>query len=77
MDRELAGPDPETACERMISLHLACRVPEFALAATLCPGTMRMRQPGVTRPLALLAAYGDRLRTSLGPAHAFPGAGTR
>ncbi|MFF7468786.1 DUF2236 domain-containing protein [Streptomyces sp. NPDC008092] len=48
VDRELAGLDPETDWERMISLYVGYRIPEFALAMTLYPGTMRMMQPGAT-----------------------------
>ncbi|MFK0150628.1 DUF2236 domain-containing protein [Streptomyces sp. NPDC090499] len=48
VDRELAGLDPEADWERMISLYVAYGIPEFALAATLYPGTMRMMQPGAT-----------------------------
>ncbi|MFG3289143.1 DUF2236 domain-containing protein [Streptomyces sp. NPDC048179] len=37
--------DPETDWERMISLYVSYRVPEFALAMMIYPGTMRMMQP--------------------------------
>ncbi|SER11169.1 hypothetical protein SAMN04487983_101188 [Streptomyces sp. yr375] len=45
MDRELARMDPETDWERMISLYVGHRVPEFALAMMVYPGTMLMMQP--------------------------------
>ncbi|MGW1618227.1 DUF2236 domain-containing protein [Streptomyces sp. NPDC002172] len=48
VDRELARMDPETDWERMIALYVGYRVPEFALATALYPGTMRMMQPGAT-----------------------------
>ncbi|WP_406443789.1 DUF2236 domain-containing protein [Streptomyces sp. NBC_00631] len=48
VDRELAGLDPETDWERMISLYVGHRIPEFALAMTIYPGTMRMMQPAMT-----------------------------
>ncbi|WP_369031134.1 DUF2236 domain-containing protein [Streptomyces adonidis] len=47
MDRELARMDPETDWERMISLYIGHRVPEFALAMMIYPGTMRMMQPSM------------------------------
>ncbi|MER5433473.1 DUF2236 domain-containing protein [Streptomyces sp. NPDC002588] len=47
VDRELARMDPETDWERMISLYVGHRVPEFALAMMIYPGTMRMMQPGM------------------------------
>lgn len=47
VDRELARLDPETDWERMISLYVGHRVPEFALAMMVYPGTMRMMQPGI------------------------------
>lgn len=46
VDRELARMDPDTDWERMISLYIGHRVPEFALAMMVYPGTMRMMQPG-------------------------------
>ncbi|MGH1551597.1 DUF2236 domain-containing protein [Streptomyces sp. L7] len=46
VDRELARMDPDTDWERMISLCVGHRVPEFALAMMVYPGTMRMMQPG-------------------------------
>lgn len=46
VDRELARMDPDTDWERMISLYVGHRVPEFALAMMVYPGTMRMMQPG-------------------------------
>jgi uncharacterized protein (DUF2236 family) len=46
VDRELARMDPETDWERMISLYVGHRVPEFALAMMVYPGTMRMMRPG-------------------------------
>lgn len=39
--------DPETDWERMISLYIGYRVPEFALAMMIYPGTMRMMQPSM------------------------------
>ncbi|MGW3652853.1 oxygenase MpaB family protein [Streptomyces sp. NPDC000878] len=39
--------DPETDWERMISLYVGHRVPEFALAMMIYPGTMRMMQPSM------------------------------
>ncbi len=45
VDRELARMDPETDWERMISLYVSYRVPEFALAMMVYPVTMRMMQP--------------------------------
>lgn len=39
--------DPETDWERMISLYIGHRVPEFALAMMIYPGTMRMMQPSM------------------------------
>ncbi|WP_328352508.1 DUF2236 domain-containing protein [Streptomyces sp. NBC_00445] len=47
LDRELARMDPETEWERMISLYVNHRVPEFALAMMIYPGTMHMMQPGI------------------------------
>jgi len=47
VDRELARMDPETEWERMISLYVSYRVPEFALAMMIYPGTMHMMQPSV------------------------------
>ncbi|MFC4469542.1 DUF2236 domain-containing protein [Streptomyces xiangluensis] len=47
VDRELARMTPETDWERMISLYVSYRVPEFALAMMLYPGTMRMMQPAL------------------------------
>ena len=47
VDRELARMDPETDWERMISLYVGHRVPEFALAMMIYPGTMRMMQPSM------------------------------
>jgi hypothetical protein len=47
VDRELARLNPETDWERMISLYVSHRVPEFALAMMVYPGTMRMMQPGM------------------------------
>ncbi|WP_234469407.1 oxygenase MpaB family protein [Streptomyces sp. MBT62] len=46
VDRELARMDPDADWERMISLYVGHRVPEFALAMMVYPGTMRMMQPG-------------------------------
>jgi len=46
VDRELSRLDPETDWERMVSLYVGHRVPEFALAMMVYPGTMRMMQPG-------------------------------
>lgn len=46
VDRELARMDPDTDWECMISLYVGHRVPEFALAMMVYPGTMRMMQPG-------------------------------
>ncbi|MEV6479972.1 DUF2236 domain-containing protein [Streptomyces sp. NPDC051576] len=46
VDRELARMDPDTDWERMISLYVGHRVPEFALAMMVYPGTMRMMRPG-------------------------------
>ncbi|KPI32864.1 Protein of unknown function DUF2236 [Actinobacteria bacterium OV320] len=56
VDRELADMDPETDWERMISLYIGHRVPEFALAMMIYPGTMRMMQP--SRTAATLAHTG-------------------
>ncbi|MEU9346983.1 DUF2236 domain-containing protein [Streptomyces sp. NPDC048278] len=60
VDRELAGLDPETDWERMISLYVGYKVPEFALATMLYPGTMRMMQPG---PTAATLAHTAKLTT--------------
>ncbi|MER5519569.1 oxygenase MpaB family protein [Streptomyces sp. NPDC002763] len=47
VDRELARMDPDTEWERMISLYVSHRVPEFALAMMIYPGTMHMMQPAL------------------------------
>ncbi|MEU6347710.1 oxygenase MpaB family protein [Streptomyces sp. NPDC047072] len=47
VDRELARLDPESDWERMIALYVGHRVPEFALAMTIHPGTMHMMQPSL------------------------------
>ncbi|MFG2961692.1 MULTISPECIES: DUF2236 domain-containing protein [unclassified Streptomyces] len=60
VERELAGMDPETDWERMISLYIGHRVPEFALAMTIYPGTMRMMQPPAT---AATLAHTGKLET--------------
>ncbi|MEU6548770.1 DUF2236 domain-containing protein [Streptomyces sp. NPDC046915] len=60
MDRELARMDPEKDWERMISLYVGHRVPEFALAMMIYPGTMRMMQPSTT---AATLAHTAKLET--------------
>ncbi|GAA2630031.1 DUF2236 domain-containing protein [Streptomyces vastus] len=60
VDRELARMDPETDWERMISLYVSHRVPEFALAMMVYPGTMRMMQPSMG---AATLAHTSKLET--------------
>ncbi|MEU6145992.1 oxygenase MpaB family protein [Streptomyces sp. NPDC047081] len=60
VDRELAGMDPESDWERMVSLYVGHRVPEFALAMMIYPGTMRMMQPP---PTAATLAHTGKLET--------------
>ncbi|MFE7446446.1 DUF2236 domain-containing protein [Streptomyces chartreusis] len=47
VDRELRRLDPDADWERMISLYVGYRVPEFALAMMIYPATMRMMQPSL------------------------------
>jgi hypothetical protein len=47
VDRELARMDPDTEWERMISLYVSHRIPEFALAMMIYPATMHMMQSAV------------------------------
>ncbi|MEW1776026.1 DUF2236 domain-containing protein [Streptomyces sp. NPDC086777] len=63
VDRELAGLDPATDRERVISLYVGYRIPEFALAATLCPGTMGMMRTAAT---AATPAHTGKLTTRPG-----------
>ncbi|NUP24257.1 MAG: DUF2236 domain-containing protein [Streptomyces sp.] len=60
VDRELARMDPEKDWERMISLYVGHRVPEFGLAMMIYPGTMRMMQPSAT---AATLAHTAKLET--------------
>ncbi|GGN08252.1 oxygenase MpaB family protein [Streptomyces fuscichromogenes] len=60
VDRELARLDPEQDWERMISLYVGHRVPEFGLAMMIYPGTMRMMQPSDT---ADTLAHTSKLQT--------------
>ncbi|WP_128378971.1 oxygenase MpaB family protein [Streptomyces cavernae] len=58
--RELDHMDPEADWERMISLYVGHRVPEFALAMMIYPGTMRMMQPGT---VSATLAHTSKLET--------------
>ncbi|NUU25300.1 MAG: DUF2236 domain-containing protein [Streptomycetaceae bacterium] len=60
VDRELARMDPERDWERMVSLYVGHRVPEFGLAMMIYPGTMRMMQPSAT---AATLAHTSKLET--------------
>ncbi|MDH6221586.1 DUF2236 domain-containing protein [Streptomyces pseudovenezuelae] len=61
VDRELVRMDPETEWERMISLYVSHRIPEFALAMMIYPGTMHMMQPAlVSATLAHTRKLEDR-----------------
>lgn len=60
VDRELAAMDPESDWERMISLYVGHRIPEFGLAMMIYPGTMRMMQSSMT---AATLAHTSKLET--------------
>ncbi|MCI3241579.1 oxygenase MpaB family protein [Streptomyces spinosisporus] len=60
VDRELAAMEPESDWERMISLYVGHRIPEFGLAMMIYPGTMRMMQSSMT---AATLAHTSKLET--------------